>query len=62
MVRVRPFGAGWFRLVELLPELREPFALGDRVRVQGRAIAIEVAPDAPESLSADALQRVRTNW
>ena len=62
VVRVRPFGAGWFRLVELLPELREPFALGDRVRVQGRAIAIEVAPDGPETVPAEALQRIRTNW
>ena len=62
VVRVRPYSDGYFRLLELLPELREPLALGERVRVRGRAIGIEVSPDAPERLAADAVERVRKGW
>lgn len=62
MVRVRPFGEGYFRLLELIPELREPFALGERVVVAGRALSVEVSPDAPESLDAATLARARQGW
>jgi hypothetical protein len=62
VVRVRPFSEGYFRLLDLLPELREPFALGERVRVRGRAVAVEVSPDAPERLAAEAVERVRRGW
>jgi hypothetical protein len=61
-VRVRPYSEGWFALLEAIPELREPFALGERVRVQGRAVLIEVAPDAPERLDDAALRRARQGW
>ena len=62
VIRVKPFSDGYFRLLELLPELREPFTLGERVIVAGRAMSVEVAPDAPEHLDAQALARVRRDW
>jgi hypothetical protein len=61
-VRVRAFSDGYFQLLELLPELREPLALGERVRVRGRAVVVEVAPDAPEQLDAGARARLRQDW
>lgn len=61
-VRVRPFGEGYFRLLELIPELAEPFALGDRVVVAGRELSIELSPDAPEVLDAATLARTRKGW
>jgi hypothetical protein len=61
-VRVRPFSDAYFRLLEQLPELKEPFALGERVRVAGRAVVVEVAPDAPERPEAGALDRLRALW
>lgn len=62
MVRVRPFGEGYFRLLALIPELREPLALGDRVVVAGRELSIEVSPDAPDILDAATLARAREGW
>jgi hypothetical protein len=62
VVRVRPFGAAYFRLLELVPELREAFAIGDRVLVAGRSISVEVAPDAPETLDLSTLARVERDW
>ncbi len=61
-VRVKPFGAGWLALVRDVPALKDPFALGDRVRVRGRTVLIEVAPDGRESLDAAALAAVRRQW
>jgi hypothetical protein len=62
VVRVRAFSDGYFQLLELLPELREAFALGERVRVRGRAVVVEIAPDAPERLDARARERLRRDW
>jgi Ca-activated chloride channel family protein len=61
-VRVKPFGAAWLALVRDVPALKEPFALGDRVRVRGRAVLIEVAPDGREALDAATLAAVRRQW
>lgn len=61
-VRVRPFGEGYFRLLESIPELREAFALGERVLVAGRAVSIQVTPDGPERLEESTLARVRRDW
>ena len=61
-VRVKPFSAAWTALVQALPELREPFALGDRLRVRGREALVEVAPDGADRLGADELSRLRAAW
>ncbi|MHB1223486.1 MAG: VIT domain-containing protein [Gemmatimonadaceae bacterium] len=62
VVRVRAFGAAYFRLLELIPDLREAFAIGDRVLVAGRSISVEVAPDAPDTLDLSTLARVERDW
>jgi len=62
VVRVQPFSDGWFAIVTALPELREPFALGPRVIVAGREIAIEVSPSGNTTVSAVELETLRHGW
>jgi Ca-activated chloride channel family protein len=61
-VKVRAYSAAWFRLVDLLPELREAFAIGDRVVVAGRSIAVEISPTGVESLSESELRSLQSKW
>lgn len=61
-VRVRPFSAAWSALAREVPELGAALALGDRVRVRGSSVLIEVAPDGRESLDAATLTVVRERW
>ena len=62
VVRVKPYAAAWFALAEALPELREAFALGERVLVVGRGVAVESAPDGAETLPDDALRDILRQW
>lgn len=64
-VTVKPFSAAYFALVQRLPELAEPFALGERVVVAGKKVAIALAPagaGAVESLDAAALDAIVRSW
>ncbi len=61
-LRVQPFSDGWFAIVAELPELREPFALGDRVIVAGRDLAVEVSPSGASAVSAAELEALRQGW
>jgi len=62
VVRVRPFSDGWFAIVGAIPELREPLALGRRVIVAGRGIAVEVSPSGQAAVSAADLEALRHGW
>ncbi len=62
VIRIRPYGAAYFKLLELVPELREPFAIGEQVLVAGRAISVEVAADGAESLDLSTLARFGRDW
>jgi Ca-activated chloride channel homolog len=46
--KVKAYSPEYFTLIERLPELREAFAVGDRVLVAGRTVAVEVADDAAQ--------------
>lgn len=67
-VTVKPFSSAYFALVQRLAELAEPFALGDRVVVAGRNVAVRIAPDghggmdALERLDASALDALVRDW
>ncbi len=61
-LRVQPFSTAYFRLIELLPELREAFSVSERLIVAGRAMAIELAPDGKEQLTDTDLALVRERW
>jgi hypothetical protein len=61
-VRVKPYSEAYFDLVSRLDGLSAAFALGDRVVVAGRSIAIELAPDGMERVSARELATIGSAW
>jgi Ca-activated chloride channel family protein len=62
VIRIKPFSPAYFSLVQRVPELAPLFAIGERVRVQGRRVVIEVAPDGLEKLDAATLADAVRNW
>ncbi len=62
IVRVKPYSTAYFALLDAVPELKFGFAVGDAVRVAGRAVAIEVAGDGVEKLSDAEVASVRSDW
>lgn len=61
-VTIKPFSPAYFDLMKSLDQLAPLFALGDRVIVAGRAVAIELAPAGTEKLSAADLAAVVRDW
>jgi Ca-activated chloride channel family protein len=66
-VRVKPYSAAYFALLERLDDLRAPFALMGRdgtpgVVVAGRTIAIAVAADGAETLGARDMSAIEAGW
>ena len=59
--KVKAYSASYFALLDKLPELREAFAIGDRVVVAGRSVAVEVVEDAGE-LSESDLRSITSRW
>ncbi|MBA2688986.1 MAG: VWA domain-containing protein [Gemmatimonadaceae bacterium] len=62
VLRVKPYSAAYFRLLDLIPELREPLSLAERVRVSGRAMSIEIAPGGLETLSGNDITMLKQDW
>ncbi|MDQ6887845.1 MAG: VIT and VWA domain-containing protein [Gemmatimonadota bacterium] len=61
-IRVKAYSAAYFQLVQLLPELGPALALGERVVVAGRSIAVAVEPDGLELLAAGDVSSLRSEW
>ena len=62
VLRVKPFSTAYFALIEQAPELREAFALGERVRVHGRALTLLLASDGVERLGDHELAAFTRDW
>jgi Ca-activated chloride channel family protein len=62
VVKVKAFSAAYFRLMEVIPDLREVFALGEKVVVSGRSVSIETGSAGSESLSDADLKRIQSAW
>jgi Ca-activated chloride channel family protein len=62
VIKVKAFSPAYFALVQSVPELAPLFAVGERVRVFGRKIAIEVGPDGVTQVDAAALADAVRNW
>jgi Ca-activated chloride channel homolog len=62
VIKVKAFSPAYFALVQNVPELAPLFAVGERVRVLGRHVAIEVAPDGVTELDAAAVAGAVRNW
>ncbi len=61
-VAVKPYSAAYFALMERVPELREVFALGDRVEVRGTRLTLVLVSDGVEVLSPRALTQFVQDW
>ncbi len=62
VLQVKPFSDAYFKLLEMLPDLREPFSVGERVLVAGRSMAIELTPSGEERLTDRDLALIRDRW
>ena len=62
VLHIKPFSDAYFKVLELEPDLREPFSVGDRVIVAGRSMAIELTPTGIESLTDRDLAMLRDRW
>jgi Ca-activated chloride channel family protein len=61
-VRVRPYSPAYFALINRVGELREVFALGERVEVRGSRVTIVLATDGAASLTERELSEVARDW
>lgn len=61
VVRVQLYSKSYFTLLGRIPELRAMAALGDRVTMAGRGVAIEIVDRAPE-LSDPAMDDLVRSW
>lgn len=61
-VKIRAYSDAWFALASRLPAVREALALGDRVRVAGRAVTIEIGESGAERLTTRELDRIEERW
>ena len=62
VLRVKPFSDAYFRIIELQPDLREAFSVGERAIVAGRSMAIELSPNGAEQLSERDQSMLRDRW
>jgi Ca-activated chloride channel family protein len=62
VTKVLAYSDAWFRLVEAIPELREAFALGDKVTVAGKSIAIETGDAGISSIDEATLRQMKDRW
>lgn len=62
VLQVKPFSEAYFRLLELQPDLREAFTVGEKVIVAGRSMAIELTSSGEERLTDRDLAMLRDRW
>jgi Ca-activated chloride channel family protein len=62
VMKVKSFSEAYFRIIDAIPELREVFALGNKVVVAGRDVAIEIGTDGAETISDSELKRLQSGW
>ena len=59
---MKPFSDAYFKLIEILPDLREAFSVGERVIVAGRSMAIELTPSGEERLTDRDITLIKDRW
>ena len=61
-VKVKAYSDAWFMLARELPGVADVFALGDRVIVDGKNVAIEIVDTGAEQLDAAQVAAIRAQW
>jgi hypothetical protein len=62
VLRVKPFSEAYFKLIELVPDLRDSFSVGERAIVAGRHMAIELSPSGVDHLTDRDITLIRDRW
>ena len=62
VVNVRAFSEAYFALLQRLPVLKDVFALGEKVSVQGRAVRLVLDPAGQSTLGAGDLDGIVRDW
>ena len=62
VVKIKPFSPAYFAVLDAVPDLRAAFAVGDKVLVSGKHIAIEVTPDGADTLGNAELRSLKEQW
>jgi hypothetical protein len=62
VLQVKPFSDAYFKLIEMVPDLREAFSVGERVIVTGRSMAIELTSTGKENLTDRDVTLIRDRW
>jgi Ca-activated chloride channel homolog len=62
IVKIKPYTSAYFAVLDAMPELRAAFAVGDKVLVTGKRIAIEITPDGADTLGAAELRSLKEQW
>src|SRR3954471_8581711 len=62
VLRVKAYSDAYFKLLELQPDLRDAFSVGERVIVAGRGMAIELTSSGVDRLSDRDLAMLRDRW
>ena len=60
--RIKPYSAAYFEIMDAIPELRAMFALGERVRVFGKSVTIELDDRGTEQLAGSRLRELASGW
>jgi hypothetical protein len=62
IVKIKPFSPAYFKVLDAIPELRESFAVGQKVLVTGKHIAIEISDAGVEKLGDAELRSLKEQW
>lgn len=61
-IRIKPFSSAYFVVMDAIPELRPVFALGERLTVYGRRVAIQLDAGGAERLAESRLRELASGW
>jgi Ca-activated chloride channel family protein len=62
VVKVKAYSPAYFAIVQRMPELGALFSVGERARLHGRHVAIEVSDDGVAQLDQAALDAIAKDW
>ena len=59
---MQAYSPAWFAVMRAVPSLKDALALGDRVRVAGTTVLLEITSDGVTSLDAATVTRFTNAW
>ncbi len=62
VLKIKAYSEAYFKLLDLIPDLREPLSIAERVRISGRAMSIEIASQGVETLNGKDVTMLKENW